>query len=80
MISFEEISDVRTMNPEGNIESFCFFFNELVPCVACREIWTMREKANKLISEARKVEFVLDEAFTVVALKNYWKRWKNNCL
>jgi hypothetical protein len=77
MISFEDISDVRTMNPEGNIEAFCFFFNDLVPCVAGRKIWTMREKANKLISEARKVVSVLDEAFTVLALKNYWKRWNN---
>jgi hypothetical protein len=77
MISFEEIADVRTMNPEGNIEAFCFCFNDLVPCVAGWKIWTMREKANKLISEARKVVSVLDKAFTVLALKNYWKRWNN---
>jgi hypothetical protein len=30
-----------------------------------------------LISEAKKVVSVLDEAFTVFALKNYWKRWNN---
>jgi hypothetical protein len=77
MISFEEIADVRKMSPEGNIEAFCFFFNDLVPCVAGRKVWTQREKANKLISEAKKVVSVLDEAFTVLALKNYWKRWNN---
>jgi hypothetical protein len=30
-----------------------------------------------LISEAKKVVSVLDEAFTALALKNYWKRWNN---
>jgi hypothetical protein len=30
-----------------------------------------------LISEAKKVVSLLDEAFTVLALKNYWKRWNN---
>jgi hypothetical protein len=30
-----------------------------------------------LILEAKKVVSVLDEAFTVLALKNYWKRWNN---
>jgi hypothetical protein len=46
------------------------FSNDLVPCVAGRKVWTQREKANKLISEAKKVVSVLDEAFPILALKN----------
>jgi hypothetical protein len=65
------------MDPNGDIKAFRYFFDHLVPCVADRKVWTQREKANKLISEAKKVVYVLDEVFTVLALKNYWKRWKN---
>jgi hypothetical protein len=65
------------MDPERNIEAFCFF-NDLVPCVAGWKVWTQSEKANKLISEAKMVlVLVLDEAFTILALKNYWKRWNS---
>jgi hypothetical protein len=65
---------VRGMDPDGNIKCF---FNDMVACVAGWKVWTQREKANKLISEAKKVVSVLDEVFTVLALKNYWKRWNN---
>jgi hypothetical protein len=53
------------MDPNGDIEAFCYFFGHLVPCVAGQKVWTQREKANKLISEAKKVISVLDEVFTV---------------
>jgi hypothetical protein len=76
-ITLEIITDVREMDPNGDIEAFCYFFDHLVPCVAGQKVWTQREKANKLISEAKKVVSVLDEALTVLALKNYWKRWNN---
>ena len=58
--------------------SILFFFNDLVPCVAGQKVWTLREKAIKLISEAKKVVSVLDEAFTILALMNYWERWTGN--
>jgi hypothetical protein len=38
-------------------------FKDLVPCVAGQNVFTQREKANKLISEAKKVVLVLDKAF-----------------
>jgi hypothetical protein len=47
-----------------------------VPCVADRKVWTQREKANKLISEAKKVVSILDSAHRF-SLENYWKRWNN---
>jgi hypothetical protein len=58
------------MDPNGDIEAFCYFFDHLVPCVAGRKVWTQREKATKLMSEEKKVVSVLDEAFTVLVLKN----------
>jgi hypothetical protein len=57
------------MDPNGDIKAFCYFFDHLVPCVVGQKVWTQRKKANKLISEAKKVVSVLDEAFTILALK-----------
>jgi hypothetical protein len=76
-ITLEKITNVREMDPNGDIKAFCYFFDHLVPCVAGRKVWTQREKPNKLRSEAKKVVSVLDELFTVSALKNYLKRWNN---
>ena len=66
------------MELDGDMEAFNLFFDELVPCVAGRKVWTLREKATKKISDAGKIVSVLDEAFTVLALTNYWDRWINN--
>jgi hypothetical protein len=66
------------MDPYGDLEEFHFFFDDLVPCVAGQKVWTLREKAKKLISEAKKVVSVLDEAFTILALTNYGERWTGN--
>jgi hypothetical protein len=66
------------MDPDGGLEAFYFFFDDLVSCVAGRKVWTLRVKAVKLISEATKVVSVLDEAFTILALMNYWERWAGN--
>jgi hypothetical protein len=66
------------MDPDGDLEAFYLFFDDLVPCVAGRKVWTLREKAIKLISEAKKVVYVLDETFTILALMNYWERWTGN--
>jgi hypothetical protein len=71
-------TNVRGMDPDGDLEAFYFFFDDLVLCVAGRKVWTLREKAIKLISEAKKVVSVLDEAFTILALMNYWERWTGN--
>jgi hypothetical protein len=76
-INSEKITDAREMDPNGDIEAFCYFFDQLVPCVAGQKVWTQREKANKFISEAKKVVSVLDEAFTVLAFNIYWKRCNN---
>jgi hypothetical protein len=33
-ITLEIITNVREMDPNGDIEAFCYFFDHLVPCVA----------------------------------------------
>ena len=72
----DSITNVRDLHPDRDeIYAFNFFFNELVPCVAGRKVWTLRERASKLISEAKRVVSVLDEAFVILALTNYWDRW-----
>jgi hypothetical protein len=47
------------MDPYGDLEAFYFFFDDLVPCVAGRKVWTLREKVTTLISEAKEVVPVL---------------------
>jgi hypothetical protein len=32
-ITLEIITDIREMDPNGDIEAFCYFFDHLVPCV-----------------------------------------------
>ena len=54
--------------------------DELVPCVAGQKVWTLREKASKLILEAKKVASMINEAFTILALMNYWERWISNVM
>jgi hypothetical protein len=58
------------MDPDGDLEASYFFFDDLVPWVAGRKVWTLYEKAMKLTSEAKRVVSVLDEAFTILALMN----------
>jgi hypothetical protein len=56
-------------------EAFYVYFDILVPAVAEHKIWTEHKKAVRLISESKKVVSVLDEAFTILALENYWACW-----
>jgi hypothetical protein len=73
--ALDNISNVRGMSLNGDMEAFYVFFDKLVPCVAGRKVWTVRERAAKTISEAKRIVSVLDEAFTILALENYWQRW-----
>ena len=69
--SLDKLTNVRGMAIDGDK----VFFDILVPAVAGRKIWTPRQKAVRLISESKKVVSVLDKAFTILALENYWARW-----
>jgi hypothetical protein len=77
LLCIQGISNVRGMQPEGDFVAFTMFFDEFVPCVAGRKVWTLREQATKLITKAKKIVSVTDEAFTILALENYWYRWTN---
>jgi hypothetical protein len=59
------------------MQAFNLSFNELVPCAAGRRVWTLHEKATKKISKVGKIVSLLDKAFTILALTNYWDRWLN---
>jgi hypothetical protein len=54
-----------------------YFFNNLVPCVAGKKCWTAEEMILKKITESGCVS-VLDEAFTILCIENYWEKWMNN--
>jgi hypothetical protein len=73
--SNEKVINVRGMAMDDDREAFFVLFDILVPAVAGHKIWTPRQKAVRLISESKKVVSVLDEAFTILALENYWARW-----
>jgi hypothetical protein len=73
--SIDIITNVRGMAVDDDKEAFFIFFDVLVPAVAGRKIWTERQKAVRLISESKKIVSVLDEAYTILALENYWERW-----
>jgi hypothetical protein len=41
------------MDPNGDIEAFCYFFDHLVPCVAGRKVWTERKRSKGLDTERK---------------------------
>jgi hypothetical protein len=63
------------MGLDGDQRAFHLFFDKLLPAVAGRKVWTARDRATKTISEATQLVSVLDEAFLILALENYWPRW-----
>ncbi len=71
----ENLTNVRGMSLDGDPMAFQLFFDKLLPAVAGRKLWTARDRATKTISEATKLVTVLDEAFLILALENYWPRW-----
>jgi hypothetical protein len=60
------------MARDGDREAFFVLFDILVPAVAGRKIWMPCQKAVRLISESKKIVSVLDKAFMILILENYW--------
>jgi hypothetical protein len=71
----EKLTNVCGMAMDGDREAFFVFFDILVPAVAGRKIWMPCQMAVRLISEPKKAVSVLDEAFTILTLENYWAGW-----
>mgnify|MGYP000467874439 CR=1 FL=1 len=48
----------------------------MLHCVMGRKIWTNQMKVAKSITESKCVT-ILDEAFTILCIENYWGKWVN---
>jgi hypothetical protein len=70
-------SDVRACNVTSNFEPFWLFFDRLIANVAGKKIWTNRDKVGEPITKGNKITIV-DEAFTILAIENYWPKWFSN--
>ena len=66
--------NVRACTVEENFEPFWIFFDRLVATIAGKKIWTNRDKVGVPITTGGKITIV-DEAFTVLAIENYWPKW-----
>ena len=62
---------------EEHQENFNIFFERFVPCTSGRKCFTKKDMVGSRISESGKVT-VADEAFTEIALRNYWDKWTKN--
>jgi hypothetical protein len=66
--------DVRAANIEDDFSPFWTFFDKLVPCVAGVKVWSIKVRIADTITGSNCVT-VTDEAFTMLAIENYWRRW-----
>ena len=67
-------TNVRACDKTANFQPFWLFFDRLIANVAGKKIWTNRDKVGETITSGNKVSIV-DEAFTVLAIQNYWPKW-----
>ena len=67
-------ANVRAVDLEENFVPFWTFFDKLVPCIAGVKVWSVKVKIAQTITESGCVT-ITDEAFTQMALENYWGRW-----
>jgi hypothetical protein len=72
----ELFSDVCGLNVTTQFNIFWIFFDRLVGNVAGRKIWTNKDKVGERITVGGKITIV-DEAFTILCIENYWDRWFN---
>jgi hypothetical protein len=71
-------ADVRdSANLVESYVPFWTFFDKFVPCIAGVKIWATKVKTAKTITDSGCVT-ITDEAFTILALENYWDRWFHN--
>jgi hypothetical protein len=70
-------ANVRANNLQDDFLSFWTFFDKFVPCVSGVKIWSTKVKIARTITESGCVT-ITDEAFTILALENYWDRWFHN--
>ncbi len=66
-----------TCDDADNFEAFWLFFDRLVANIAGKKVWTNRDKVGEPITLGGKITIV-DEAFTILAIQNYWPKWFSN--
>jgi hypothetical protein len=59
---------------KDSFDPFWTFFDKFVPNVAGRKVWNNKIKVSRTITESGCVT-ITDEAFTILALENYWDHW-----
>jgi len=67
-------TNVRVCDVGENFDPFWLFFDRLIASVAGKKVWTNRDKVGETITNGNKITIV-DEAFTVLAIQNYWPKW-----
>jgi hypothetical protein len=73
--AFSDVRGATEVNEESSTR-FWYFFSALVPSIAGKKIWTQEIMLSKSIEESLCVTIV-DEAFTVLCIENYWEKWVN---
>jgi hypothetical protein len=66
--------NVRSCDHKANFEPFWVFFDRLIASVAGKKVWMNRNKVGEPISTGKKIS-ITDEAFTILAIQNYWPTW-----
>lgn len=64
-------------NKKHTVTKFNIFFDKLVRHVAGKRRWNDKIKSTMTIQDSNMVT-VTDEAFTIVAIENYYNQWESN--
>ena len=66
-----------TCDATDNFEAFWIFFDRLVANIAGKKSWRNRDKVGESITTGGRI-IIVNEAFTILALQNYWPKWFSN--
>ncbi len=67
-------ANVRATDLKTNFGPFWTFFDKFVPHVAGVKVWSVKARIANTVTDGGCVT-ITDEAFTMLALENYWGRW-----
>ncbi len=73
--AFSDVRGVTEVTEEATTRCW-YFFSALVPSIAGKKMWTHEMMLSRPITESLCVTIV-DEAFTVLCIENYWEKWVN---
>jgi hypothetical protein len=67
-------ANVRATDLEKDFGPFWTFFDKLSPHVVRVKVWSVKVKIANTVTDSGCMT-ITDEAFTILALENYWGRW-----